>query len=87
MKILLETVIHRVTIEGKARKLVATGIDLMNGRHISANIEVIVSSGVFHTPKILLLSGIGDRHVLEQHPIPALLDNPEVGKDLLVSLK
>jgi choline dehydrogenase-like flavoprotein len=71
VKILPKTIVRRVTLDGKSGKLVATGIDLMDGGH---------------TPKILLLSGIGDRAVLEQHSVPTLVDNPEVGKDLFVSL-
>ena len=85
VKVLLETLVRSVTIEERAGKLAATGIDLMDGRHISATREVIVSSGVFHTPKILMLSGIGDRTVLEQHSIPTLVHNTEVGKGLFVS--
>ena len=84
--ILPKTLVHRVTIEGKAGELVAGGVELVDGRRISATREVIVSSGVFHTPKILMLSGIGNRSVLEQHSIPASFDNPEVGRGLSVSL-
>lgn len=64
---LSETLARRVT-EGRMNgSLVATGVDLVDGRHVLANTEAIVCSGVFHRPEILMLSGIGDRTLLQQH--------------------
>lgn len=80
VKILPETLVERVTTQMRNGKLTATGVDLIGGHHISATKEVVVSSGVCHTPKVLMLSGIGDRAALERHSIPVNLDNPEVGK-------
>ncbi len=80
VNILSETLVHRITTAETDGKLVATGVDLVGGHHISAAKEVVISAGVCHTPKILMLSGIGDRAVLKHHSIDVKLDNQEVGK-------
>ncbi|GKZ21557.1 hypothetical protein AbraIFM66951_005237 [Aspergillus brasiliensis] len=48
-----------------------------------ANREVIVSQGVFESPKLLMLSGIGPAAELKKHGIPIIVDNPHVGQHLL----
>lgn len=45
--------------------------------------EVIVSQGVFESPKLLMLSGIGPEAELKKHDIPMLVKSPWVGKNLL----
>ncbi|KAF1983344.1 GMC oxidoreductase [Aulographum hederae CBS 113979] len=49
----------------------------------TATREVIVSSGVFESPKLLMLSGIGPAAELQKHDIPVLVDSPHVGQNLL----
>lgn len=44
--------------------------------------EVIVSSGAFNSPQVLLLSGIGPAEHLSEHGIPVVQDLPGVGKNL-----
>ncbi|KAI1199216.1 hypothetical protein F5X97DRAFT_297110 [Nemania serpens] len=48
-----------------------------------ADREVIVSQGVFESPKLLMLSGIGPKAHLAQHGISAIVDSPHVGQNLL----
>jgi len=66
---------------------VAKGVTVFgeNGEEKSfyAKKEVIVSSGVFESPKLLLLSGIGPKEELKAHGITAIVDSPHVGKNLL----
>ncbi len=50
--------------------------------HISARREVILSAGVFGSPQLLLLSGIGPREELERHGIPLRQELPGVGSNL-----
>ncbi|MEL6831987.1 MAG: GMC family oxidoreductase N-terminal domain-containing protein [Bacteroidota bacterium] len=49
---------------------------------IKARKEVIVSAGAFHSPQLLLLSGIGEKGTLAQHGITCKHELPGVGKNL-----
>lgn len=44
--------------------------------------EVILSAGVFNTPKILELSGIGDPNILRAAGVNVVVENPHVGTNL-----
>ena len=45
--------------------------------------EVILSAGVFDTPKLLQLSGVGPKEWLEPFGIPVVAENAEVGKNFV----
>ncbi|MGK0149647.1 choline dehydrogenase [Pseudomonas putida] len=49
---------------------------------VTSRREVILCAGAFNTPKLLMLSGIGDSDELRQHGIKTRLHAPEVGKNL-----
>jgi len=62
----------------------ATGVEITSGgasRRVEAESEVILSSGGINTPKLLMLSGIGDEAQLRRHGIKALVHSPEVGEN------
>ncbi|KAF1973743.1 alcohol oxidase [Bimuria novae-zelandiae CBS 107.79] len=49
----------------------------------TARKEVIVSSGTFNTPQLLMLSGIGPKEQLAQFNIPLVVDAQGVGRNLM----
>lgn len=49
---------------------------------LTAQRKVILAAGVFGTPKLLELSGIGGQTLLEKLGIPVIVDNPNVGENL-----
>ena len=63
----------------------ATGVDVdtLGARyHLAATKEVIVSAGVFGSPQLLMVSGIGPASVLNSLGISVLADRPGVGQNL-----
>ncbi|KAK3294558.1 uncharacterized protein B0H64DRAFT_463513 [Chaetomium fimeti] len=64
---------------------VATGVQYTkDGKTstVAAGKEVILSAGVFHSPKLLELSGVGDAKLLQSLGIDVVVDNPYVGENL-----
>lgn len=78
--LMVNTHVDRITFAG-AR---ATGVEIGGGsspRRIQAKAEVILCSGGINTPKLLMLSGIGDEAQLRGHGIKTLVHAPEVGQN------
>jgi choline dehydrogenase-like flavoprotein len=76
------SMVAKVVFDEGASPPTAKGVQLLDGTTISAREEVIISAGVFHTPQILMLSGVGPKSVLQEHSIPLVHDNPHVGAHL-----
>jgi len=77
------------TGRGSGRHCRATGVryeDHRGGGRISKAVgaarEVIVAGGVFESPKLLMLSGVGPRKELQKHGIRCQISLPGVGKNL-----
>ena len=63
----------------------ATGVTYERGGRtetVNANREVILSGGVFNSPQLLMLSGIGPSAQLREQGLEVVLDAPEVGENL-----
>jgi choline dehydrogenase len=63
----------------------AVGVEIQyNGKSLRAHaaLEVIVSLGAIQTPKLLMLSGIGDQAELDNFGIPCINHLPGVGRNL-----
>lgn len=73
--------VHRVLFQGDR----ASGVEYRHGgavRHAHARNEVIISAGALGSPKLLMLSGIGQSDVLARHGIPVVANIPGVGQNL-----
>src|SRR5467141_704523 len=71
----------RILFEGKR----AVGVEYKQDavtKQMRARREVILSSGAFQTPQLLLLSGVGDRAALARHGIATTHHLPGVGQNL-----
>ena len=82
VQVLTDSLVGRVLVEDVNGKKKATGIELADGRILLASREVIVAGGAIHTPKILMLSGIGPAGELSRHGISQVVDSPHVGRNL-----
>ncbi|KAE8168081.1 hypothetical protein BDV40DRAFT_295198 [Aspergillus tamarii] len=63
----------------------ATGVEVATAGSkyiLSAIYEVIISSGAFQSPQLLMVSGIGPADVLREHEIEVVVDLPGVGQNL-----
>lgn len=81
LTLLTAGMVERLTIDGG----VATGIVVtgpIGRRAVRAEREVIVSSGVFGSPKLLLLSGVGDADHLRSVGVEPVVHLPAVGRHL-----
>jgi choline dehydrogenase-like flavoprotein len=79
--ILTHTMIQRIILSSKNEEVTATGVQLVDGKIISATREVIVSCGTYRTPQVLMWSVIGNAHDLVRYGIPLVVDNSEVGRN------
>jgi choline dehydrogenase len=69
LTVLTQALVTRITVEGRR----ATGVECIhNGKthRFRAGLEVVLSLGAIHTPKVLMQSGIGDEVELQRHGIP-----------------
>ncbi|MGW1561908.1 GMC family oxidoreductase [Streptomyces sp. NPDC002144] len=75
------SLVLRLLIEGDR----AVGVQVLTGgrvEEIRAAAEVVLSLGAVNTPRVLMLSGIGDADELRRHGIPVTRHLPGVGRNL-----
>lgn len=81
LRVIQRARVLRIHFEGDR----AAGVDIWDGsqlRRIHANQEVILSAGAIDTPKLLMLSGVGEPTTLQSHGITVRHDLPAVGMNL-----
>ena len=73
------TVLRLVVEKGRAR-----GVETVRNGHLEVvhADEIVLSAGTFNSPKLLMLSGIGDAAALKAHDIATVTDLPAVGRNL-----
>lgn len=81
LRVMVEAQVSRIVMEGTR----ATGVAFTQGgraRTVRARREVLVCTGTIDTPKLLMLSGIGDPAQLAAHGIGTVVAAPGVGRNL-----
>ena len=77
LEIRTQTRVAKVAFDDKR----ASGVVLEDGSRIKAAKEVVLCAGAIETPRLLLLSGIGDAGHLKSHGIHVVVDLPGVGEN------
>jgi choline dehydrogenase len=80
LTVLCHALVTRLVMSGKQ----ASGVEIvLDGKvqRIGAGAEVVLSLGAIHTPKVLMLSGIGDQTELQQLGIPVVQHLSGVGQN------
>lgn len=82
LTILTNAWVSRVNVRGD----IATGVDITTSdgsKHtISSLGEIVLCAGAIDTPRLMLLSGLGDRKHLESVNVPVVKNIPGVGENL-----
>ena len=82
LTVMTETNVNKIIIDNNK----AVGVECLNDKgelfSIMANKEVLLSSGAFGSPQILLRSGIGPSEEIIKHDIEHVHELPGVGKNL-----
>lgn len=81
--ILASTYSKKINFDGTTAKSVTVLVDGEQELTLSAKYEIIVSQGVYETPKLLMLSGIGPKDELAKHGIAPVVVSEHVGQNLL----
>jgi len=80
LTVMFNTCVEQVLLEGRR----ATGVRLrQHGKSmdVAARYEVVLSLGAINTPKVLMLSGIGDAALLAQQGLDVVQHLPGVGRN------
>jgi choline dehydrogenase len=81
LTLLTGALVERVLVEsGRAVGVVVSGP--AGRRTVRCVREVVLCAGAFNTPKLLLLSGVGDADELRRHGIDVIAHVPAVGRNL-----
>ncbi|KAL9089693.1 MAG: hypothetical protein Q9159_002421 [Coniocarpon cinnabarinum] len=85
LKLMTGATVQRILFEKSDGQEKAKAVEVIidgEKQTLQADKEVVLAAGVFQSPKILELSGIGDKTLLQKHKIPVLIDNSNVGEHM-----
>ena len=80
-----DAMVEKILLDKSGSDVIATGVKFThNGNNDVRNArkEVLLCAGVFQSPQLLEISGIGSSKLLRSHGIEAIVDNPNVGENL-----
>ena len=78
-----QTTVAKKILFDKNKKAIGVIADTEGKEYtLSATKEVIVTAGVFRSPQLLLVSGVGPPATLQQYGIPVVADRPGVGQNM-----
>src|SRR5260370_33065485 len=80
LTVLIHALVTRLTLEGNR----TNGVEILcegTVQRVTAGLEVVLCLGVMHTPKVLMLSGIGKEVELKHLGIPLVQHLPGVGRN------
>jgi choline dehydrogenase len=80
LTVLTHVLVTKIVLEKKRATAVEIAYDGKIQR-INAGVEVILSLGAIHTPKVLMLSGVGDEAELRRLGLPVVQHLPGVGEN------
>ena len=82
LTLISQALVSRILFDKDAK---AIGVEYIKGKekhYAYVQNEIILSTGAISSPKVLMLSGIGDEKQLKKFNIPIVANIPEVGRNL-----
>ncbi|CAF1549354.1 unnamed protein product [Adineta ricciae] len=84
LKVILDATVIKFDLNAETKRINQVIFVSSDGLHSAvARKEYILSAGAFYSPHLLMLSGIGDSHVLKQNKIAVRHELKQVGKNLM----
>lgn len=85
LALISDALVTKIDLSGKETNVTTTGVSFrIVEKDFTFNVkkEVILSAGVFGSPQLLELSGIGSAALLKSHNIAVVIENDNVGENL-----
>ncbi|KAL8695939.1 MAG: hypothetical protein Q9201_007896 [Fulgogasparrea decipioides] len=85
LHLLTDSIVEKIIMENTGSEVIATAVQFTRNGNTEvrkARNEVLLCAGVFQSPQLLELSGIGSTKLLKSHGIEVIVDNPHVGENL-----
>uniref|UniRef100_T1J045 Glucose-methanol-choline oxidoreductase N-terminal domain-containing protein n=1 Tax=Strigamia maritima TaxID=126957 RepID=T1J045_STRMM len=83
LHVLSHSLVTKIIMDDDKKTAVGVNYEINSSKCTAkARNEVIISAGVFNTPQLLMLSGIGPRETLRTFDIDLVVDLPGVGQNL-----